>query len=202
MEVVPANPHNVGMYSDLFARTFSDDPILTWPLLEEGVEQSVKRNWMTFGPACVDAGWIWEVPVLQGFASWIPPNEGSLFIEIEARSRTEVAAITPDGGERYHQLWDWIEAHLPDEPHWYLDHIAVAPQRQGEGVGSALIRFGLERASADGVPAFLETARERNVALYEHLGFRTVSFGSLPGGGPMIWFMRWDPPDANRDLTA
>jgi len=56
-----------------------------------------------------------------------------------------------------------------------------------------LIDVGLSRAKADGVPAFLETARPENVGLYEHLGLRVVLDEDAPGAGPHIWFMRFDP---------
>ena len=82
---------------------------------------------------------------------------------------------------------------MPAEPLWYLDQLGVDPSHQGEGVGGALVRFGLERAAAAGLPAFLETAKERNLGFYASLGFRVVDEGTVPDGGPRIWFMRSDP---------
>ena len=46
---------------------------------------------------------------------------------------------------------------------------------------------------ADGVPAFLETGKARNVPYYERFGFRTAAEDDAPGGGPHIWFMHRDP---------
>ena len=40
---------------------------------------------------------------------------------------------------------------------------------------------------------FLETARPGNVGYYERLGFRVVADEHAPGGGPRLWFMRFDP---------
>ena len=71
--------------------------------------------------------------------------------------------MTADNGARYDRIWDWIEEHVPAEPLWYLDQLGVDPSRQGEGLGRALVRFGLDRAAEAGLPAFLETARERNL---------------------------------------
>jgi predicted N-acetyltransferase YhbS len=78
---------------------------------------------------------------------------------------------------------------------WLLDSIAVAPARQGRGLGSALIATGCRQAAADGVPAFLSTGTRRNVEIYGRSGFRVVDEADAPGGGPRIWFMRRDPPD-------
>jgi predicted N-acetyltransferase YhbS len=110
-------------------------------------------------------------------------------ITMEKSTRAAIAATADDGGARYFALWDWIEETVPDVPQWYLDLLAVAPERRGEGIGGALIRWGVERARADGVPAVLETARAGNVAMYEHFGFRVISEGDVPGGGPHLWFM-------------
>lgn len=49
---------------------------------------------------------------------------------------------------------------------------------------------GLERARADGCPAFLETGNPGNVPFYESLGFQVVGEQQAPGGGPLIWFMQ------------
>jgi hypothetical protein len=48
-------------------------------------------------------------------------------------------------------------------------------------------------ARAGGEAVFLETGTSRNVPLHERLGFRVLEEGHSPGGGPHIWFMRWDP---------
>ncbi len=114
-------------------------------------------------------------------------------MEIDRELRPEVAAYTDDGGKKYEVMWEWIAGNFPGEPFWYLDHIAVEADQRGSGVGTALIQHGLAFADRDGVPAFLETGRPENVAYYERRGFRTTSDGSIPGGGPHIWFMRYDP---------
>jgi ribosomal protein S18 acetylase RimI-like enzyme len=115
------------------------------------------------------------------------------FLAIEDATRDDIAALTTDDGDRYRAFWDWIEDRLPQEPQWYLDHVAVEANSRGQGVGGALIRFGVDRGRRDGVPTVLETARPGNVALYEHLGFRTYLEEEMPGDGPRIWFMRADP---------
>jgi predicted N-acetyltransferase YhbS len=60
-------------------------------------------------------------------------------------------------------------------------------------VGAALIEFGLARARRDPAGVFLETGTPDNVPYYKRFGFRVVDDGDAPGGGPHMWFMRWDP---------
>ncbi len=193
MEIRNATAQRVDALGELFGRTFADDEIVTWPFPAGDGADLARRQWHSIGPGMIAAGWVWEVPDASGFATWVPPDGDERYLEIDQMSRDDIRSLSDDAGARLATLWDLIESRLPDEPHWYLDLIAVAPERQGEGVGSALIRFGQERAARDGVCAFLETSRERNVGLYEHLGFRVVGMDRLPDGGPSLWFMRWDP---------
>jgi predicted N-acetyltransferase YhbS len=85
-----------------------------------------------------------------------------------------------------------VEARHPDRPHLYLAVLGVDPGRQGDGVGSALIRPGLELCDREGLPAYLETGKERNLAFYGRHGFRVTEELTLPKGPP-IWLMWRDP---------
>lgn len=87
------------------------------------------------------------------------------------------------------RLSDAIDAHYPREPFWYLHIAGVDPGYQGRGLGSASIREGIARSASDGLPAYLETTVERNVVLYQSLGFDVTSQWHVPGGGPKFWSM-------------
>ena len=87
------------------------------------------------------------------------------------------------------EVSDLIEKHLPKEPCWYLHYAGCAPEFQGKGFGGAAIRAGLDRADYDGLPAYLETADEHNLALYRNFGFAVVHEWQVPEG-PMFWGMK------------
>jgi GNAT superfamily N-acetyltransferase len=135
-------------------------------------------------------GIVWTAGQGAGCAAWLPAAATARFDEIERATRDAIDRLTPDGGARYAVFWDWIESHVPDEPCWFLDVVGMRPDAQGQGIGRALVAHGVELARADGLPAFLETGSEANVALYESLGFRTVRRERAPDNGPMIWFMQ------------
>ena len=86
-----------------------------------------------------------------------------------------------------------LRAKLAPEPHWYLWVIGVEPERQGRGLGSSLIEPMLQRADADGLPCYLETHKERNVAFYNKHGYEVVHSGSVPNGGPPYWCLKREP---------
>jgi GNAT superfamily N-acetyltransferase len=138
----------------------------------------------------VDVSVLWKIHGCDGGAAWLPPEVAERFAEIEQTTRAGIHPLTGDGGVRYAAFWDWLGAHLPAEPCWFLDLVAVAPTAQGRGLGRALVMHGVERARADGCPAFLETGTPRNVPFYESLGFQIVGEQRAPDGGPLIWFMQ------------
>ena len=71
-----------------------------------------------------------------------------------------------------------------------MPRLGVEPDRQGQGIGSALIQPVLGRADAEGLPCYLETTKERNVTFYRRHGFDVVAEGDLPDLGPPFWTMR------------
>jgi ribosomal protein S18 acetylase RimI-like enzyme len=91
------------------------------------------------------------------------------------------------------RLLNLIEGMHPHEPHWYLASLGTAVDRQGHGVGSALMRPVLEHCDQEGLPAYLESSKERNVPFYRRHGFEVVKEVALPGNGPNLWTM-WREP--------
>ena len=69
----------------------------------------------------------------------------------------------------------------PHEPHWYLPWIGVRPEAQGAGLGARLLRQGLARADAEGMPAYLEATNRRNATLYARHGFAVLGVVASPG---------------------
>ena len=55
---------------------------------------------------------------------------------------------------------------------------------RGKGLSRAVLAPIFEAADRDGVPVYLETMDERNVAIYERLGFTLVGRSELAGGLP------------------
>ncbi len=89
-----------------------------------------------------------------------------------------------------------MEGRHPRRPsHWYLAVMGVAPEWQGRGLGTALMRPALETLDAEGLPAYLEASTPRSRALYQRNGFAVTGEFNLPGDGPPIWQMWRDPVD-------
>ncbi|GAA2909093.1 MULTISPECIES: GNAT family N-acetyltransferase [Streptomyces] len=102
-------------------------------------------------------------------------------------------AIDPDN-ERIELIGRLTAAiHPSGRAHEYLWMIGVAPGRQGEGLGTALIESALDRCDREGLSAYLEASNARSRKLYERLGFEvTGPVLDLPDG-PAMWPM-WREP--------
>lgn len=87
------------------------------------------------------------------------------------------------------EVADLIDKHLPKEPFWYLHYAGCDPEFQGQGFGGAAIRAGLAHADQDGLPSYLETADESNIALYQRFGFE-IKHSWQVAEGPQFWGMQ------------
>ena len=64
--------------------------------------------------------------------------------------------------------------------HWYLAVLAVDPEHQGKGYASRLLNETLSQIDKDGLPCYLETEGEKNVAIYQHFGFEVIDEFVVP----------------------
>jgi GNAT superfamily N-acetyltransferase len=177
----------------VFGRAFVHEPMMCWPLGSGGdLAARFTRCFAFFLEVALPLGVVWVAGQTDGVAVWIAPGQPEAW-ELHPWNQPPILDMAEDGGRRYAEFWDWVARHEPPEPAWQLDTIAVEPELQGRGVGRKLIEAGLARARADGTSAFLSTGTPANVAIYGRCGFRVYDQADAPGGGPRIWFMRWDP---------
>ncbi len=86
-----------------------------------------------------------------------------------------------DAAQRVAQWFEIWAQYDPSGPHWHLGPIAVAVERQGNGIGSAMLRRFCEYADELGESTHLETDKAENVRLYERFGFRTRAEADIFG---------------------
>lgn len=127
-----------------------------------------------------------------GAAMWLPAGVSA---KPPFHRRLLVAAwkLWRTGGnrslERIRLLDSLMAKHHPAEPHFYLHAIGARLGNQGRGIGSTLMKAGLEVCDQQGMPAYLESSNEKNNPLYQRFGFEVVEEMKLPDGGPSLWLM-------------
>jgi GNAT superfamily N-acetyltransferase len=183
----------VPVLAAIIANAFSHDPILTWTFPGPRLEERLRLFFDAFAARIAERGWLWTIEGLDAVAMWAPPASDETLAEIDASTDPIARELTGDGGARYRALWDRVESHRPTRPHRYLDLLAVAEGRRGMGLGSALVRHGLAEAGTERAPVFLVTSGASTAGFYSRLGFGILARDTVPGGGPELWLMRWDP---------
>lgn len=192
-DIRPAGPERIPALAAMFGRAFINEPMMTWPFGSDGhvagrMEQAFLMYFQSIAPLHV----LWEAGDALGAMVMVPEDRIAAW-ELAQADDERVQAVAGLGGARYHSMWEWVIERTPASGVWLLDALGVDPAVHGTGVGSALARHGLARATAAGRPTFVETGTPRNVPFYEHLGFHIVDEDDAPGGGPRIWFLRHDP---------
>ena len=130
---------------------------------------------------------------LAGAAVWLPPGYGQPSVIDSLRLTPAMTRLA--GWRRIRTVTSAIDAlerrrkHHAPGPHFYLSALGVEPDRQGTGLGSALLQPVLDRCRRLRIPAYLETATARNVLLYERLGFGVVEELTIPNSDVRGWLM-------------
>ena len=193
MEVRTATAQDLPIIVETAARSLHAEAMLRWSFGEERFEERIRRHFAYYDGENARRGWIRIADDGAGIAVWIPPASREEHEAIGPAPPGDEAEMLGDHAERHAAFWGWVGEHEPLEPLLYLSHIGVAPERQGEGLGSLLMRDGLAKADRDGVATWLETSKGENAAYYERFGFHTVIDEDALEGGPHIWFMQRRP---------
>jgi ribosomal protein S18 acetylase RimI-like enzyme len=186
--------------SGVLARAFDDDPVFRFlyptprrrHLACRGFLHSIARDALPFGEV-----WAAFDGVVVAAAGWLPegtypPTRWRAARLLMSAWSTVLTPHTFRDGLRY--LSETEKLH-PKEPHWYLAVIGVEPTRQGEGLGGKLLAAVLDPLDRKGIPAYLETSTEANVAWYRHHGFEVQNEVNPAPTGPPVWTM-WREPKA------
>jgi ribosomal protein S18 acetylase RimI-like enzyme len=136
------------------------------------------------------AGSIYQSLDGEAITLWRAPGKATGTSWEFARSLFPFIAALGSGIGRGLKISGLIEKHHPSEPFHYLHFAGCAPEHQGKGFGGATIRAGLAQADADHLPAYLETATERNLGLYSNLGFEVIAEWSVTRGLPFWGMLR------------
>jgi ribosomal protein S18 acetylase RimI-like enzyme len=93
------------------------------------------------------------------------------------------------------ETYDALEAEAAEhQPHWYVHMMAVRPDAQGQGRGTALLERMLRQTADAGSPrsTVLTTHLTQNLVFYRRSGFEVTDERELspPGGAPyVVWSM-------------
>jgi ribosomal protein S18 acetylase RimI-like enzyme len=201
MDVRPGSFDDLAPMTDALGRAFRHRPISNFmcsaDLQDQGILLPFYRAYL--GVALSQYAVIQVGNPAIGVAVWEPPDADRVADERWATSGIDAffASIGDEATARWKAFLarlGEVQARLRPARSWYLTSIGVVPEHQGMGAGQALLRWGVERAAAEGVAAYLETNEAVNVPFYERGGFRVLEFEEFGERRFPIWYMMTDPP--------
>jgi len=183
----------------LGARSFYDDPFFVHlsaePMLRaRGLALYMRSHLAALGDTAVTSCARDGAGTLVGICVWQRPGTYPLPVTAQAREMAgALRALIPrppavGKGLRYTLA---MEKARPREDHWYLCLLAADPMAWRRGIGTALMEPSLETIDGDGLPCYLETQKEANLAYYRRFGFEeTARLTPSPGGPPLFTMTR------------
>ncbi len=191
VEVRIANKGDVKAIVDTFAKAFYDDPVAIYYFpSDETREKDLKRFfgiqvrglYLRRGECYIEedgrGASLWAAPGVK--LSGLIPAISLAPLIFTLRTRTPKALRALASLEKEHP-------HFPE--HYYLATLGTLPESQGSGIGSRLIEEVLAKCDRDGIPAYLESSKEKNVPFYARFGFKVTKEVKLPYNGPSLWLM-------------
>ena len=200
----PVRREDIAVLSASLARAFEDDPVSRFllPRWETHARRLERYFAWQIRHVFLPRGESWTTPELRGASLWIPSGRRHGSAVVGLLQLPSVLRILGRHTGRALALVDKLESVHPKAPHHYLGTIGVDPARQRQGVGSALMTIVLDRLDAEGIPSYLESSKEKNLAFYHRHGYEvTTEVGGEKDGIPHIWCMWREPKTGDASLT-
>jgi GNAT superfamily N-acetyltransferase len=167
---------------------FFHDPLMQIVQPDE-TKRAAVSGWFLGGVVDVGLRWgeVWGNDDASAVAMWLPPDVElgmskmvrvgiwRLPLKVGLRGVGRVMGVM-SASEPFHKL--------VGGPHWYLMTVGTRRDRQGQGLGSALVEVGTSQADAGHLPCYLETGTDSNIAFYTKRGFEVA--GRTEYGGHTI----------------
>jgi ribosomal protein S18 acetylase RimI-like enzyme len=161
------------------AEAFASDPLLE--ILAPDPGRRVK-----LGPPMMSVllaygmrhGHVWSNDDASAVAIWLHPESGPMTMArmLRAGMWRAPSMLGLSGMGRMSKAMSATEGFHEQVagPHWYLMTVGTRSARQGQGLGSMLVEMGTSRADEGGVPCYLETGTDANIAFYRKRGFEVI----------------------------
>ena len=189
-----AVPADLPAIADTLADAFADYPWTRWTVAADDHPRRLRALQLYFTERVgLPYGRVWTAGANAAAAVWTTPET---HVPPEVFTAPELAAVYGDRAANAIEAEEFLAPYRPSRPGWFLATIGVSRDRQGQGLGAAVLVPGLAEADRTGHDAYLETADERNVRFYTRFGFEVAADVHLPGGGPRTWCMTRRPHPA------
>jgi ribosomal protein S18 acetylase RimI-like enzyme len=193
-EVHLVRPEDVPAAAASLVRAFYDDPMLMYIFPDPRSRGRALRRFFTLQLRQTSKRRVlaYTTEDCRSTALWMPPRTSPPGMR-EVLGQIPMFLFMGRRVGAALELLQLVESRHPKTPHYYLGGLGTDPQWQGRGLGSAVLGPVLDICDREGLPAYLESSKESNVAFYSRHGFEVVDEVSAPDGSVRLWLM-WREP--------
>ena len=177
------------------ARAFADDPLTAYLIADE--KKRVNLHYTFEVPLRISAMGGAEAyatsPECEGIAIWMPSGTK---LSLSMMLQAGYPRLPLRCGWRYFirdatmlRQCEKLRRKYAPPRHLYLGLLAVAPEHQGKGHASALLKPMLKKLDEEKMACYLETQNLKNIAIYQHFGFKMVHETCIPGSDYPLYLM-------------
>jgi len=192
----------IGRVAAIWTRAFQQAAFYVWVLPDAHTRIELLHDFFEFR-LCLGVlyGEVYTIADFKGGAYWMPSenvtrSEEKIIASGGKKFFEKLNATHPEALPKimkYLAVVDPIHERLAPFPHLYLSSLAVDPQYQNSGHGSALIKAMVPLVDQEKMLIYLETNSEDNVAFYERFGFEERQHVIIPEAGLPVWVMTREP---------
>ena len=190
-----ATTDDVTGMADALASAFHDDPVMAW-LFGDDEDRNLgflRKFFAHEGRRHLKHPTVLTTDDHAGAAYWDPPGHWKTRpLDVIGMAPFMLTGMRHRIPRALKGLGMIEKAHGRHPEHFYLAVLGTRPDRQGGGIGSALMAPILEQCDREGLGAYLESSKEQNIPFYRRHGFEVVEVLHLPKG-PDLWPMWRDP---------
>jgi GNAT superfamily N-acetyltransferase len=169
--VVIADGTSAGVLSQVIADAFADLAVSRWLIPDEAARHRIfPEYFQLYVEHALAGGIVCTNPGQDAVALWLPASETPAPPPEDYDER--LAAVTGPWIDRFRAFDQALEVRHPTGfAHHHLAILAVRPDRQGHGIGGALLRAHHAALDRDRIPAYLEASDLRTRRLYRAHGY-------------------------------
>jgi GNAT superfamily N-acetyltransferase len=191
-EVVRAGEADIDTLAQVIAEAFFPLAVCRW-LIPDGTDRraAFPAYFRLYLEHAIEDGIVETTPSRDAAALWIPGDGPT---EPPGSYKEQLAAITGPHLDRFLAFDQQLDNHHPAGVfHEHLAILAVRPDRQGQGTGTALLDARHAVLEDQGIPAYLEASDERTRRLYLAHGYADRG-GPIDLAGKVRMYPMWRQP--------
>jgi GNAT superfamily N-acetyltransferase len=188
--IIHASPADAGTLSQVIADAFDGLEVSRWLIPDPDARRGIFPGYFRIlTDAAFDDGLVLTTPVRDAVALWFPVGPDGPE-EPAAGYSARLTAATGHWLPRFTSLDQAFHTHHPaGTPHQHLAILAVRPDRQRHGIGTALLRERHAILDRTRTPAYLEASDLAKRDIYLRHGYSDLGDPVRLPDGPLIYPM-------------